>query len=529
MFVRIEKCIFRLRTTAGFTMTNKHYAALTALLILLLSVPHASALDELFKTPVINDTGQHRAFKMALADFNSDTIPDLVVAHEFDITFLAGNGNGTFQPPQVIYANTFQKIGAIATGDANNDGRVDLIVGGKSTGFDIVLGNGDGTFQAPQFHAVRGGLVWGIAINDVNNDGIADVVASYACSPQSCSNKHRVGIFLGTGGGNFGTERAYLLALSEVSSGSPSALKVIDINNDGASDLLILEQGIGTPVLTVMLGRGDGTFRTLHTFPINLGIQALATGDVNGDGKLDVVIGILCTGGCFPAHEGAVAVLLGNGSGGFAPATLYSSGAYSVTGVDVADVTADGKPDIVLSDLCIQAGASCSTGKVGILAGNGDGTFNPVQLYNSAGFFASDIAVADVNRDNKPDVIVLNTSQNVFLETNGSASVLLGKAKFATQINVASSANPSNVGQAVTFTATVSSASSLKPTGTVTFFRDGVSIGRLPLVEGVTQLTTTHLPLGSPTITATYNGSDLFIKSTSPPLTQTVQPAGSTR
>ncbi len=117
----------------------------------------------------------------------------------------------------------------------------------------------------------------------------------------------------------------------------------------------------------------------------------------------------------------------------FAPATLYSSGAYSVTGVDVADVTADGKPDIVLSDLRIQAGASCSAGKVGILAGNGDGTFNPVQLYNAAGFFASDIAVADVNRDNKPDVIVLNTSQNVFLETNGSASVLLGKAKFATQ------------------------------------------------------------------------------------------------
>jgi hypothetical protein len=54
-------------------------------------------------------------------------------------------------------------------------------------------------------------------------------------------------------------------------------------------------------------------------------------------------------------------------------------------------------------------------------------------------------------------------------------------------------------------------------------------MGRFLLTEGAAQLTTTHLPLGSLTITATYNISDLFVTSTSPPLTQTVQTAGSTR
>jgi hypothetical protein len=158
--------------------------------------------------------------------------------------------------------------------------------------------------------------------------------------------------------------------------------------------------------------------------------------------------------------------------------------------------------------------------------GNGDGTLQKAQLYLSGGKLANGVAAADVNGDQKVDVIVVN-------ELGGSGGtgvvgVLLGKAKFATTTSLTSSLNPSVAGQPVSLTATVTSLGWIMPTGQVKFANGGAAIGSRALRNGIATLTTSTLPVGTLSITATYSGDIQSYKSTSPVLLQVVNSAAGT-
>jgi FG-GAP-like repeat len=114
--------------------------------------------------------------------------------------------------------------------------------------------------------------------------------------------------------------------------------------------------------------------------------SSIAVADVNGDGRPDIVVA-----------TNTVGVLLGNGDGTFKAAVTYGSGGRGVVSVAVADVNGDGKPDVVVANFC--ASSNCIESTVGVLLGNGDGTFQAVVTYDSGGNEAASIAVADVNRD----------------------------------------------------------------------------------------------------------------------------------
>ena len=87
----------------------------------------------------------------------------------------------------------------------------------------------------------------------------------------------------------------------------------------------------------------------------------------------------------------------------------YDSGGYEAQSVAVADVNGDGKPDLVVANLC--ASSDCTNGGVvGVLLGNGDGTFQAAVSYGSGGQDAESVAVADVNGDGKPDLVVANVT-----------------------------------------------------------------------------------------------------------------------
>ena len=200
-------------------------------------------------------------------------------------------------------------------------------------------------------------------------------------------------------------------------SGGLEALSVAvgDFNGDGKPDLVVLN-GDSTTV-GVLLGNGDGTFQAVVTYGSG-GVypQSVAVADVNGDGKPDLVVASLCGSSL---KCGNVGVLLGNGDGTFQSVVSYSSGAQSAESVAVADVNRDGKADIVIANYCLDPNV-CAGGAVGVLLGNGDGTFQAAVNYDSGGSWARSVAVGDFNGDGKPDVVVTNTG------SPATVGVLLG-------------------------------------------------------------------------------------------------------
>jgi len=154
--------------------------------------------------------------------------------------------------------------------------------------------------------------------------------------------------------------------------------------------------------------------------------------DVNKDGKPDVAV---------PNYvSNTVDVLLGNGDGTFQPSVTYGSGGINARSVAVTDVNGDDKPDLLVVNECTDF--NCATGIVGVLPGNGDGTFQSAVTYDSGGNFAQSIAVADVNGDAKPDLLVANLSIDFFNLGTGAVAVLLNNTSDTTPPSITLAVTP---------------------------------------------------------------------------------------
>src|SRR5207244_2671206 len=126
--------------------------------------------------------------------------------------------------------------------------------------------------------------------------------------------------------------------------------------------------------------------------------------------------------------NGTVGVLLGNGDATFQTAVTYDTGGIGAHSVQVADVNGDGKPDLIVPNSCTTSGnCTYGPGSVGVLLGKGDGTFQAAVTYGSGGDYAFSVAVADINRDGKLDVLVANAYASTGCCEAGPLGVLLGK------------------------------------------------------------------------------------------------------
>jgi hypothetical protein len=276
---------------------------------------------------------------IVVADFNGDGIPDLALTSvdSNTVTILMGVGDGTFTSTPNL--NTVSTPQSVATGDFNGDGIADLAVVNADSVL-IFLGNGDGTFNAAPASLPTGMSPITVAVGDFNGDGIADLAVVNSCgNSYPCNNSNgTVMIFLGKGDGTF----TQVAATPTVGSG-PTGLVVADFNGDGILDLAVANYGAYvTNAVTVLLGNGDGTFKTpaYYNAP-GMNFRSLSVGDFNGDGISDLaVVGFW--------HD-TLDYLLGNGDGTFAAAIPISVNLPLGSGyMASADFNGDGLPDLAL-------------------------------------------------------------------------------------------------------------------------------------------------------------------------------------
>jgi hypothetical protein len=275
---------------------------------------------------------------IASGDFNRDGKGDLAVTNSGDstVSVLLGNGDGTFAPapgsPIAVGSSPF----GIAVGDFNGDGKPDLAVANAGAGtVSILLGNGNGTFTAaPGSPVTAGSGPRGIAVGDFNGDGKSDLVVAD-------SSGDAVAVLLGDGSGAFTPAPGSPFAVGA----SPNWVTLGDFNGDGRIDLAVPNQ-LSNDV-SVLLGNGDGTFSAASGSPVSVGMSpdTLATADLNGDGRPDLAVA--------DSQSNDVSVLLGNGDGTFAPAPGspipmgLGSGPFAVA---TGDLNGDAKPDLVVTN-----------------------------------------------------------------------------------------------------------------------------------------------------------------------------------
>jgi hypothetical protein len=333
----------------------------------------------------------------ALADLHGDGVLDMVVANggiNGNLSVLIGNGNGTFQP--AVSYPTALGARSVVVGDFNGDGKPDIAVGNGSAGNILIFpGNGDGTFRAPAGGInVLGGATY-LAAGDFNKDGKLDLALIGAVGLQ---------IVLGNGDGTFRGS----LGLPGLSP-PVGPVAVADLNGDGNLDLVLTAVNTLGGVslqpgnISVMLGRGDGTFAAAVTYPAGKMATGVAIGDLNGDGKPDLAVAD------FGPGAADVAVLLGNGDGTFQTAVKYPA----VNGADavvMGDFNGDGNLDLAVSSNAVGP-SGAGSGSVTVLLGRGDGTFRNSMVYG-AGINPLSLAVGDVNGDGQPDLLFADNQAN---------------------------------------------------------------------------------------------------------------------
>ncbi len=298
-------------------------------------------------------------------------------------------------------------LGVLA-GDFNGDGKHDVasVYSGpadnsKPGGVSLLLGNGDGTLQPAVNYPAGLGTV-AAAAWDFNGDGKDDLaVLNYQDST--------VTIMFGSASGKLTTGNTY----STGTGSFPGAIAVADINGDGKPDLVV---SVFAGLVT-LLGNGDGTFRTGPSTAAPAEGPYLATGDFNKDGKVDVALTDYLSGMLY--------ILQGNGDGTFTQVSQYLM-EYGSTSFFVEDFDGDGNLDIVFASGHPDALFTLpQTQTVGVLFGNGDGTFAGTLAYNVLGYPSSMVS-ADFNGDGKPDLAIGGGQA-------GPVSILLGSGSGAFQ------------------------------------------------------------------------------------------------
>lgn len=350
---------------------------------------------------------------VAIGDFNTDGWPDLVVANVYSnsVSVRLGQGNGTFTRAADVAVGSSPS--SVTVGDFNVDGNLDLAISNfTSRSISIRLGQGNGIFTRAA-DVVSGNINATseyVATGDFNADGKPDLVVAKYGS-------RTISILLGRGDGTF-TSAADVPAAE-----GARFITVADLNADGKLDLVIVTQTL----LNIRLGQGDGTFTsaadvTIGTTYFNSTPFSVAVTDLNADGRPDLAIANF--------GNSSVSIRLGQGDGSFTSIANVGVG-ESPSCVVAGDFDADGKPDLAV--------ANFDSNSVSIRLGQGDGSFTSAQEV-AVGSKPLSIVAVDMDGDGDLDLAVANSNTSTVVRVDNTVSIRLNRNSPAGPLAVRSEA-----------------------------------------------------------------------------------------
>jgi hypothetical protein len=395
---------------------------------------------------------------IVVADFNNDSRQDLAAASSLGnvVAIRLGNGDGTFQAAPDI--NIGDASVSAATGDFNGDGAQDLAISVFNNGENnlrIYLGNGDGTFSQGQEIVER--TPRALTVGDFDGDGQQDL-AAIDFTIEDNRVRNRVLILLGQDDGTF-----EIVPQESVVGPEASSLTVGDFDADGQQDVATADPN--ADVVSVLLGNGDGTFEPARDFPAGvqpgpgLLVQpvSIKAADFNGDGRQD-----LATGNRRPSDppiESGVSILLGRGDGTFEPAQEFAT-AEGTASLVVADFNNDGQPDLATANhetstvtILINDSAAGTAVQIDIRPGDSENRINPrsngeirVAILTSDSFDATEVDpttvrfgrtgteaapvhfdLKDVDRDGNTDIVLRFRIQQTGIACGDTSAALTGR------------------------------------------------------------------------------------------------------
>ncbi len=396
---------------------------------------------------------------ITVADFNGDGKPDLAITNQNcantcgpgSMSVLLNRGDGTFQPA-VTYASDSDPVSIVA-GDFNGDGKIDLAVAnainpvapGPGT-VTVFLNNGTGAFSWGGEYPAGSGIGQLAAVKLAGTANPSLVVTNFT----AVNGVNAVSILRNRGDGTFALPLPYLTGKA------PSSVVSADFNRDGITDLAVVNENDST--VSILLGKTDGTFAPRVDYPVAFGPHRLIAQDFNGDQFVDLAVSASTS----ITYGGAVSILLGKGDGTFQPAVSYDTG-NNPWALAAGDFNHDGKLDVIFTNgdvnrLSVFLGngdgtfPSCadysgggdvvaiavadfngdrladlavvnqSSNTVSILYGSLNGTFTGRRVY-SVGTSPDAIAAADLIGNGRIDLVVTNAGDNsisVLVNNGGS-------------------------------------------------------------------------------------------------------------
>jgi hypothetical protein len=245
------------------------------------------------------DGGPDWVWTLAVGDLDGDKLPDVVVAEQDLFTQTGGGigvrlnvGGGTLGP-EVIYPNSVlagtmggsprRGPTSVAIADLNGDGSNDIAITNTDEHAAVYLNQGNGTFAPETLYAIgnegpSGDINCQIAIGDLGN-GRPDLAVTNTIGPA-------LGMLPNTGSGTFGPESTIPAV------GSGPLLALADLDRNGLLDVVTASIPGGPQGISVVLDQGGGVFGMPTSYPTTTGafIEALAVGDIDGDGLPDLAV-----------------------------------------------------------------------------------------------------------------------------------------------------------------------------------------------------------------------------------------------